>query len=151
MRERRSFGRRTGRREGGFNRGFESRGPSRFGGPRREFQRREEFTEAPVKEGEEYDVEISEVSRRGDGITRIKNFVVFVPNTKSGNKIRIRIKELRGRSAVGEVIEGSKPKEVEEGIAVDEEAEEEGEEEASEEEEVEEGIAVDEEETADSE
>ena len=123
MRERRSFGRRTGRREGGFNRGFESRGPSRFGGPRREFQRREEFTEAPVKEGEEYDVEISEVSRRGDGITRIKNFVVFVPNTKSGDKIRIRIKELRGRSAVGEVIEGGKPEkeEVEEGIAVDEE------------------------------
>jgi predicted RNA-binding protein with TRAM domain len=60
--------------------------------------------EAPVKEGEEYDVIISEISRRGDGITRIKNFVVFVPETKRGDKVKIRIKELRGRAAVAEVI-----------------------------------------------
>ncbi len=62
------------------------------------------FREAPVKEGEEYDVTISEISRRGDGITRIKNFVVFVPRTKKGDKVKIKIKELRGRAAVAEVI-----------------------------------------------
>lgn len=128
MRERRSFGRRTERREGGFRRssggrgfggGFRERGRGGFG--ERSFPRRE-FTEAPIKEGEEYNVSISEVSRRGDGITRIENFVVFVPNTKKGDNVRIRIKELRGRSAVGEVItKGSAEPEAE---VVEEEAEE---------------------------
>jgi len=141
MRDRRSFGRRTERREGGFRSsgsrgfggGFRERSGEGFG--RRSFPRRE-FTEAPIKEGDEYDVNISEVSRRGDGITRIENFVVFVPNTKKGDNVRIRIKELRGSSAVGEVVSkgSAKPEaeeveeEVEE-IASDEESEAEVEEE----------------------
>jgi len=134
MRERRSFGRRTGGREGGFR----SSGSRGFGGGFRErsFPRRE-FTEAPIKEGEEYNVNISEVSRRGDGITRIENFVVFVPNTKKGDNVRIRIKEIRGRSAVGEIVSkgGVEPeaeeelKEETEEIASDEESEAEVEEE----------------------
>ena len=59
----------------------------------------------PVKVGEEYDVEITEVGSRGDGITRIKNFVVFVSGTKKGDKKRIKIKEVRRRFAIAEVIE----------------------------------------------
>ncbi|MEM7821275.1 MAG: TRAM domain-containing protein [Candidatus Aenigmatarchaeota archaeon] len=59
----------------------------------------------PIKEGEEYDVEINEVGSRGDGIARIKNFVVFVPNTKRGDKTHIKIKEVKNRFAIGEKIE----------------------------------------------
>lgn len=62
-------------------------------------------SDAPVKVGEEYDVEITEIGSRGDGITRVKNFVVFVPNTKKGDKVRIKITQIRGRSAVAEVVE----------------------------------------------
>ena len=114
------------RRFGGRERS-EGRG---FGGPRRSFgERRESFREAPVKVGEEYDVEISETGSRGDGIARIKNFVVFIPNTKKGDKVRIKITELRGKSAVGEVVGGSEEKVTEEGLAP-EVAEEEGEEES---------------------
>lgn len=87
-----------GRREGGFG----SRGG--FGGERRESSFGEE---KPVKEGEEYDVTISETGSRGDGIARIKNFVVFVPNTKKGDVVKIKITQLRGRSAVGEVVSSS--------------------------------------------
>lgn len=99
----------------------------------------------PVKEGEEYDVEIKEVGSRGDGIARIKNFVVFVPNTKEGEKCRIKIKEVRYRFAVGEKIGEAKgeieAEPVEEGEAAEaaeaaeepaEEAAEESEEEAEE-------------------
>ena len=50
-------------------------------------------------------MEITEIGSRGDGIARIKNFVVFVSDTKKGDSVRIRIKEIRGRSAIGEVIE----------------------------------------------
>jgi predicted RNA-binding protein with TRAM domain len=56
----------------------------------------------PIKVGEEYDVEINEVGSRGDGIARIKNFVVFVADTRKGEKAHIRIKEVRNRFAIGE-------------------------------------------------
>ncbi|MCD6371391.1 MAG: TRAM domain-containing protein [Candidatus Aenigmarchaeota archaeon] len=59
----------------------------------------------PVKVGEEYDVEISEIGSKGDGIARIKNFVVFVKDTKKGEKTRIKITEVHGRFAVGEKVE----------------------------------------------
>jgi len=62
------------------------------------------FQEKPVKVGEEMDVTITEVSRRGDGLTRIKGYVVFVPNTKEGDSVKIRITQIRPNYAVGQVI-----------------------------------------------
>ena len=79
--------------------GFERKG--RFGGSGGRFGGDEI---KPVKEGEEYTVSITETSQRGDGVARIKNFVIFVPGTKSGDTVKIRIKEVRGKHAVGEVI-----------------------------------------------
>ena len=32
----------------------------------------------PVEVGKEYDVEVTEISRQGDGIARVQGFVVFV-------------------------------------------------------------------------
>ena len=70
----------------------------------------------PVKVGEEYDVEINEVGSRGDGIARIKNFVVFVSNAKKGEKLRIKITDVRNRFALGERIsEMAEKEEIEEG------------------------------------
>ncbi len=105
------FGDRRG--GGGFRRGGPSRGGGRFGGGGggRSFGGRSsgprfERQDQPVKVGEEYDVDITDVSARGDGIARVKNFVVFVPGTNKGDKVRIRIKELRGTSAIGEIVGG---------------------------------------------
>jgi len=103
-----------GRREG---RGF---------GPR--------FPPKPVEIGKEYDVEIQETSRRGEGIARIKGLVCFVPNTKPGDKVKIRIARISRRFAEGEVVgkaEG-KPEGEEEAAAETEEAETETEEEEGE-------------------
>ena len=49
-----------------------------IGGVRRRTSRK------PVAPGRVYDVEIVELSRRGDGLARIEGFVVFVPGTKPG-------------------------------------------------------------------
>ncbi len=135
--ERRSGGFGGGRSGGGSRGGFGGgnrggfgggRSGGGFGGDRPRFERTEP---APVAVGEEYDVEITEVGSRGDGIARVKNFVVFVPNVNKGDKVRIKIKELRGRSAVGEVV-GSGAASAE---ATEEAPAEEASEEASEEEE----------------
>lgn len=80
--------------------GFGGRGRG-FGG--RSFGPREDLPK-PVNVGEEYDVEISEVGSRGDGIARVKNFVVFVNGVKQGDKVRIKIKEVRNRFAIGEKV-----------------------------------------------
>lgn len=73
-----------------------------FGGRRFESSRFESDVPKPVNVGEEYDVEITEEGSRGDGIARIKNFVVFVANAKKGEKAKIKIKEVRNRFAIGE-------------------------------------------------
>ena len=69
------------------------------------FQSRESFDEPkPVKAGEEYDVEISEVGAKGDGIARVNNFVVFVAGAKKGEKAKVKITEVRDRFAIGEKV-----------------------------------------------
>lgn len=59
---------------------------------------------APVEEGKEYEVKIEDVGREGDGLARIENFVVFVPGTKVGDQVKIRITKVLRRMAIGEVV-----------------------------------------------
>ena len=75
---------------------------------RRGFDRR--FPPKPVEMGKEYDVEIQETSRRGEGITRIEGLVIFVPKTKPGDKVRIKITNISRRFAEAEVIEEAEEK-----------------------------------------
>ncbi len=121
------------RRYGGGGSGGGSRyggggGGRRFGGDRDNFSSQDK----PVKEGETYDVEIIEVGSRGDGIAKIQNFVIFVPGTEKGQKVKVRITKVRSSSAIGEVVTGEGESER---IVVQEPAEssEESEEEESEE------------------
>lgn len=90
---------------------------SRFG-EKRGFDRRDDNFEKPVNVGEEYDVEISQVGSKGDGIARVKNFVIFVANTKQGEKCKIKITDVRRKFAIAEKISGaSKVEKVEEKVA----------------------------------
>jgi predicted RNA-binding protein with TRAM domain len=59
----------------------------------------------PVEQGKEYEVEIKETSRRGDGVARIEGFVVFVPQTKPGDKVKVKINTVGPRFATGEVVQ----------------------------------------------
>jgi len=68
-----------------------------FEGKRRTFAK-------PVEEGKEYEMDIKETSRRGEGIARIEGFVVFVPNTKPGDHVKVKITRVANRFATGEVI-----------------------------------------------
>ena len=48
-------------------------------------------TAKPVEVSKEYEVDVTEISRKGDGIARIEGFVVFVGNITIGKKIRIKV------------------------------------------------------------
>jgi predicted RNA-binding protein with TRAM domain len=58
---------------------------------------------APVEVDEEYEAEIEDMSRRGDGIAKIQGFVIFVPNTKQGDHVKFKVTRVRDRFAVGEL------------------------------------------------
>lgn len=67
--------------------------------------RRRRFPPKPVELGKEYDVEVKEVSRRGDGIARIQGLVTFIPNAKPGDHIKVRITRIGRRFAEAEIVE----------------------------------------------
>ena len=46
-------------------------------------------------------MEVTEISRKGDGIARVQGFVVFVENGKVGNKIKVKVTEVADRFAKG--------------------------------------------------
>ena len=65
------------------------------------------FKPKPVEVGKEYDVTISEISRRGDGIAKIDGFVIFVAGAKQGWQGRIKVTQVANRFATGTVIGGT--------------------------------------------
>lgn len=66
----------------------------------RRFQRK---SFAPVQAGDEIDVKIEAVGAKGDGIAKVKGFVIFVPGTKEGETIKVRITKVFKKVAFGEV------------------------------------------------
>ena len=58
---------------------------------------------APVKVGEEVDVTIEAVGAKGDGIAKKEGFVIFVPNTSTGDTVKIRITKVLSNVAFAEV------------------------------------------------
>src|SRR5271155_4756367 len=92
-----SFGQRGGYNRGGFG-GSSSSGT---GGGFRSFKPK------PVEDGKEYDVTISDVSRRGDGIEKIDGFVIVVAGAKQGQQARIKVTQVSNRCASGQLVAGS--------------------------------------------
>lgn len=78
-------------------------------GNRRGFGGRSGSFNKPVEVGKEYNVTISDTSRRGDGIAKVDGFVVFVPGTKLGQNVRIKVTQVSERFASGQVIPSSDP------------------------------------------
>jgi predicted RNA-binding protein with TRAM domain len=89
---------------------------------------------APVKEGDELDVKIEAVGEKGDGIAKKQGFVLFVPNTKEGDEVRVRVTRVLRNAGFAEVIGSStgkapeakpaQPKEEEEVAELEEESKE---------------------------
>ena len=76
-------------------------GGSRFGGPK------------PVESGKEYDVQVTEISRKGDGVARIQGFIVFVKGGRVGQKTRVRVTHVGDRFATAETIDGGEQQQAE--------------------------------------
>ena len=62
------------------------------------------FKRCPVEMGKEYEVEITETSPQGEGIAKIQGFVIFVPNAKPGDHVKIKITKIGGMTANAELV-----------------------------------------------
>jgi predicted RNA-binding protein with TRAM domain len=76
-------------------------GGSRFGGPK------------PVESGKEYDVQVTEISRKGDGVARVQGFIIFVKGGRVGQKTKVRVTHVGDRFATAETIDGEEQQQVE--------------------------------------
>lgn len=72
-----------------------------YGGFRESYGR--QFS-APVKEGQEIEVKIEAVGEKGDGIAKVDGFVLFVPNTKVGDEVKIKITRVLRKVGFAEVV-----------------------------------------------
>ena len=80
--------------------GFGGRGG--FGGGRG-FNNDRQLT-PPVRDGEEVDVTIEAVGEKGDGIAKVKGFVIFVPGTKAGERVRIKVTRVLQKVGFGQAL-----------------------------------------------
>ena len=62
------------------------------------------FRQAPVNVGDEIDVKIEAVGEKGDGIAKKEGFVLFVPNTKEGQEVKIRVTKVLRKVGFAEVV-----------------------------------------------
>ena len=74
-------------------------GERRFGSNERGFT-----VKKPVEVDQEYEAEIEDISRRGDGVAKIEGLVIFVPDTQTGDHVKFKITQVGSRFAIGEVI-----------------------------------------------
>jgi predicted RNA-binding protein with TRAM domain len=101
----RGYGRDRGDRgDRGFREGYGGGYGGGRGGDRGGYGGGGGFRAPPVKEGEEYDVQITDVSRRGDGIAKIQGFIIFVAGSVQGEACRVRIKSVARKFAIGEKV-----------------------------------------------
>lgn len=59
----------------------------------------------PVKEGDEITVLIDDIGSRGDGVARVGGFLIFVPKSNAGERVRVRISRVGKNFAVADRIE----------------------------------------------
>jgi predicted RNA-binding protein with TRAM domain len=80
------------------------RKPRRYGSRSRFRPSRPFLPATPVKENQEIEVAIADVGSRGDEIARIQSYMIFVPRSKIGERVKVRILSVCEKFAVAEKI-----------------------------------------------
>ena len=60
---------------------------------------------APVATGDEFDAVVDDVGREGDGVVKVDGYALFVPDTETGDAVRLRVTEVKPNFGFAEVVE----------------------------------------------
>ena len=80
------------------------RKPRRYGSQSRFRPSRPFLQTTPVKENQELEVVIDDIGSKGDGISKIQGFLIFVPRSKIGERVKVKILSVSEKFAVAERI-----------------------------------------------
>jgi predicted RNA-binding protein with TRAM domain len=58
----------------------------------------------PVEVGKEYNVQITEISRQGDGVARTRGFVIFVKDGQIGQDVKAKDTSVGEKFAKAEIV-----------------------------------------------
>jgi predicted RNA-binding protein with TRAM domain len=78
------------------------RKPRRFGSQSRYRPSRPFLQSRPVRENQEIEVMIEDIGSRGDGIAKIEGYLIFVPRSKVGERVRVKIRSAGEKFALAE-------------------------------------------------
>lgn len=59
---------------------------------------------APVRVGDVVDLTIEAVGEKGDGVAKVKGFVIFVPKAKQGETVKVKITRVLQKVGFGEIV-----------------------------------------------
>jgi predicted RNA-binding protein with TRAM domain len=62
------------------------------------------FQRCPVALGEELEVEISELSPKGEGIAKNQGYVIYVAQAKVGDRVKVKITRISEKAADAQTI-----------------------------------------------
>ena len=58
----------------------------------------------PVSVGDEKDVTIEAVGRKGDGIAKVDNFVLFIPGAAEGQTVKVKVNKVLNNVGFAEIV-----------------------------------------------
>jgi translation initiation factor 2 subunit 2 len=58
-----------------------------------------------LKEGTVVDLQIDDVGKKGDGVSRVGDYIIYVPGTKKGSKVKAKITKVSGNVAFATLVE----------------------------------------------
>ncbi|MDD2439508.1 MAG: translation initiation factor IF-2 subunit beta [Methanosarcinaceae archaeon] len=61
-------------------------------------------TKEAIEEGGTYEVRIDAVGSKGDGIAKVDKYTIFVPRTKKGDVVKIKVKRISGNLAFADLV-----------------------------------------------
>ncbi len=56
-----------------------------------------------LEEGKVYDLEITDLSRDGDGIAKYGDYTIYVPGARKGERVRVKIEKIKKNIAFGRI------------------------------------------------
>jgi predicted RNA-binding protein with TRAM domain len=57
-----------------------------------------------VKENQEVEVVVDDIGSRGDGVARIQGYLIFVPRSKMGERVKVKIRSANEKFALAEKV-----------------------------------------------
>jgi predicted RNA-binding protein with TRAM domain len=58
----------------------------------------------PVSVGDEIDVSIEAVGRKGDGIAKVNNFVLFIPGAKENTTVKVKVNKVLAKVGFADIV-----------------------------------------------